>query len=191
MRFVVRRTLSAETFLQQLSGLPKRWSGLAKTALSMHRLKTTFQKCWDGFRHFRHERCGCRSFPCVKQHLLVLLLHRYCFTMSVLSGVSSCISLSVRIVDLLLTSKDNKHEFRSLKSAVDNIRVFLTALPQEGITQQGSEVLSEFTHQQQRMPIDKKPSGAFSGCRSHSMHGAVGQPHPGTSTITNQGQPQH
>jgi hypothetical protein len=23
------------------------------------------------------------------------------------------------------------------------------------------------------------------------MHGAVGQPHPGTSTITNQGQPQH
>jgi hypothetical protein len=50
----------------------------------------------------------------------------------------------VRIVDLLLASKNNKHEFRSLKSAVDNIRVFLTALPQEGITQQGNEVLSEY-----------------------------------------------
>jgi hypothetical protein len=64
--------------------------------------------------------------------------------MSVLCGLASCINLSVRILDLLLTSKHNKHEFRSLKAAVDNIRVFLTALPQEGITQQGNEVLSEY-----------------------------------------------
>jgi hypothetical protein len=80
------------------------------------------------------------------------------------SGLTSCVSLSVRIVDLLLASKHNKHEFRSLKSAVDNIRVFLTALPQEGITQQGNEVLSEFTQQHQWMPILFKPSSAFSGC---------------------------
>jgi hypothetical protein len=67
--------------------------------------------------------------------------------MSVFCGLASCISLSVRIVDLLLTSKHNKHEFRSLKSAVQNIRVFLTALPQEGITQQSNEVLSEYAQQ--------------------------------------------
>jgi hypothetical protein len=64
--------------------------------------------------------------------------------MSVFAGVSSCVSLSVRIVDLLLISKSNKHEFRSLLSAVDNIKVFLTALPPEGITQQGEKVLSEY-----------------------------------------------
>jgi hypothetical protein len=54
-------------------------------------------------------------------------------------------------MELLLASKDNKHEFRSLKSAVDNIRVFLTALPTEGITQQGNAVLGEYTQQQQWM----------------------------------------
>lgn len=63
--------------------------------------------------------------------------------MSFVAGLGSCVSLSVRIVDLLLTSKSNKHEYRSLLSAVDNIKVFLTALPQEGITQQGDTVLRE------------------------------------------------
>jgi hypothetical protein len=69
--------------------------------------------------------------------------------MSVFSGVPGCVSLAARIVDLLLTSQNNKHEYRSLQSAVDNIKEFLTALPQEGITQQGNNVLSEYQQQQQ------------------------------------------
>jgi hypothetical protein len=91
------------------------------------------------------------------------------------SGLASCVSLSVRILDLLLASKNNKHEFRSLKSAVDNTRVFLTAVPQEGITQQGNEVLGE---QQQWMPIDLMPSGAFSGCHHAPCMVLWGAPSP-------------
>jgi hypothetical protein len=75
--------------------------------------------------------------------------------MSVFSGVASCVSLSVRIIDLLLTSKHNKQEFRSLKSAVQNIKVFLTALPQEGISEQGNEVLSEYKQHQQQLCLPR------------------------------------
>lgn len=61
----------------------------------------------------------------------------------VFPGVSGCISLSVEIVNLLLTSKSNKQEHRSLQSAVQNINVFLKALSDDVITPEGSQVLGE------------------------------------------------
>jgi hypothetical protein len=92
--------------------------------------------------------------------------------MSALSGVAGCVNLSVQIISLLLTSKENKHEYRSLQSAVQNIKVFLTAMPQEGITQQGNEVLSKYQQQQQllvhRIQCIDHPKSRLWGCGAAS-----------------------
>ena len=62
---------------------------------------------------------------------------------NVLTGVASCVTLSGQIVQLLLTAKGNKHEYRSLFAAVRSIQRFLQALPADGVTPEGQEVLGE------------------------------------------------
>jgi hypothetical protein len=65
-------------------------------------------------------------------------------TMGRMAGVSSCVTLAGHIMDLLMTAKGNKEEFRSLRVAVDSICSFLRNLPEDGITPQGSTVLRKW-----------------------------------------------
>jgi hypothetical protein len=62
-------------------------------------------------------------------------------TAGIMAGVSSCVSLAGHIMDLLMTAKGNKEEFRSLLVAVQSIYAFLKDLPEDGVTPQGTTVL--------------------------------------------------
>jgi hypothetical protein len=59
----------------------------------------------------------------------------------IVAGVSSCVTLAGHIMDLLMTAKGNKEEFRSLLVAVQSIYSFLKDLPEDGVTPQGTKVL--------------------------------------------------
>jgi hypothetical protein len=61
--------------------------------------------------------------------------------------IGTCVSLSWQILQLLLTSKGNKQEHKSLQSAVTNIHRFLEAVGfnLDGVSAEGNEVLSECT----------------------------------------------
>ena len=61
-------------------------------------------------------------------------------TAGAMAGVSSC----GHIIQLLMTAKANKEEFRSLLVAVQGIYSFLHDLPEDGITPQGTAVLREW-----------------------------------------------
>lgn len=56
--------------------------------------------------------------------------------------VGTCVSLSWQIVQLLMTSKANKSEHKSLHSALTNICSFLEGIAAD-VTPQGNEVLSK------------------------------------------------
>jgi hypothetical protein len=58
--------------------------------------------------------------------------------------IGACVSLSWQILQLLLTSKGNKQEQKSLQSAVTNINRFLKAITADGVSDEGNEVLSEW-----------------------------------------------
>jgi hypothetical protein len=58
--------------------------------------------------------------------------------------IGTCVSLSWQILQLLLTAKGNKHEHKSLQSAVTNIHRFLRVVPSEGVSDEGNEVLSKW-----------------------------------------------
>jgi hypothetical protein len=64
---------------------------------------------------------------------------------SMLPMIGSCVSLSWQILQLLLTSKGNKKEHKSLQSALTNIHRFLEAVNADGVTAAGNEVLSKCT----------------------------------------------
>lgn len=63
--------------------------------------------------------------------------------MGTMAGVSSCVTLAGHIIDLLMTAKGNKEEFRSLLVAVQSICSFLQQLPENGISPEGASVLRE------------------------------------------------
>ena len=65
-------------------------------------------------------------------------------TAGIMAGVSSCVTLAGHIIQLLMTAKANKEEFRSLLVAVQGIYSFLKDLPEDGITSQGNTVLREW-----------------------------------------------
>jgi hypothetical protein len=56
-----------------------------------------------------------------------------------MAGVCSCVNLAGHTLDLLVTAKGNKEEFRSLLVAVQSIYAFLKDLPEEGVTPQGTQ----------------------------------------------------
>lgn len=64
-------------------------------------------------------------------------------SVGMLPMIGSCVSLSWQILQLLLTSKGNKDEHKSLRSALTNINRFLKAVPPEGVSEEGNEVLSK------------------------------------------------
>lgn len=70
--------------------------------------------------------------------------------------MGTCVSLSWQIMQLLWTSKDNKHEHKSLQSALTNIHRFLQAVPADGVSSEGREVLGEC-------------GGANCGCSTQSL----------------------
>lgn len=63
---------------------------------------------------------------------------------NMLPMVGNCVSLSWQILQLLLVSKGNKNEHKSLQSALTNIHRFLQAIPFDGVTAEGNEVLSKW-----------------------------------------------
>jgi hypothetical protein len=63
---------------------------------------------------------------------------------NLLPVVSNCISLSWQILQLPWTSKSNKHEHKSLQSALTNIRSFLQAVPSDGVSREGRDAYSKW-----------------------------------------------
>lgn len=57
--------------------------------------------------------------------------------------IGPCVSLSLQILQLLVTARGNKQEHKSLQSAVTNIHRFLQAVPPEGVSAEGNETLSK------------------------------------------------
>jgi hypothetical protein len=58
--------------------------------------------------------------------------------------VGNCISLSWQILQLLWTSKSNKHEHKSLQSALTNIRSFLEGVTADAVSPKGRSAYSKW-----------------------------------------------
>jgi hypothetical protein len=63
---------------------------------------------------------------------------------SMVPMIGTCVSLSWQTLQLLVTAKGNKHEHKSLQSALTSINRFLKAIPADGVSDEGNEVLSEW-----------------------------------------------